>query len=662
MFSCLAILIVLIGLFPGPADTAVLTAGDLAPYGAPDNALNVADLVILQRMVNDELIPSPAERLVADVAPLGSPDGQLNAADLLILQRAILGTIVLDPIVTTPVAVQISSSIDDVEERFDGTIATTSSDLELVLDGAGNQTVGMRFTDIYVPQGATILDAYIQFTTDEPTSGITTLSIEGEAHDNAPLFTNTDFNVSSRQRTAAAVPWSPPPWLTVGEASIDQQTPDLSPIIQEIVDRPGWQAGNSLAFLVTGTGERVALSFNGSPAGAPTFHVEYAGLPINLPPLVDAGLDSGIVLPTNNIALNGTVVDDGLPGGMLITTWSHVGGTGAGTVSFDDASLLNTTATFTQDPGSYILRLTADDTELLAFDELTVLVDVQGAVASISQTTHFLTGYTPAGIPRTIPSIDPAGISFHDTSSRLFLSDSEINEVMPVWDVIQANVFETSLAGDILFAQYDLTQNPGNQSFRNLEPTGITFCTHDNHFYFTNDDAKRVYRTSYDGSSFLTTDVVSTLPSANDPEGISCDPTAQRLYVITGGIRILVYSYNSGFVLEQVIDLVTTAGDPAGIPSDPEGIAFDSVSGHLFVVSDPDEAIFEYTINGVFIKKFDISGYTPSPISPQGLAIGPASVNPGELSFYIADAGVDNDIDPNERDGIIFEALILRAP
>jgi hypothetical protein len=61
----------------------------------------------------------------------------------------------------------------------------------------------------------------------------------------------------------------------VREAGPDQQTPDLSPVIQEIVDRPGWSSGNALAIIITGSGKRVAESFNGDANGAPLLHLRY---------------------------------------------------------------------------------------------------------------------------------------------------------------------------------------------------------------------------------------------------------------------------------------------------------------------------------------------------------------------------------------------------
>ena len=75
----------------------------------------------------------------------------------------------------------------------------------------------------------------------------------------------------------SAVLWSPPPWSTVGAVGPEQRTPDLSVVLSEIVNRPGWASGQSLVFLISGTGRRVAASQDGDPAGAPTLHIEYGG-------------------------------------------------------------------------------------------------------------------------------------------------------------------------------------------------------------------------------------------------------------------------------------------------------------------------------------------------------------------------------------------------
>jgi VCBS repeat-containing protein len=149
----------------------------------------------------------------------------------------------------------------------------------------------MRFTGIDIPQGAIITAASIQFQTDETDSVATSLEIRGQDADDTATFTSEDGNISSRPVTAASVDWAPAAWTSVGEAGADQRTPDLSQIIQEIVDRPGWASGNAMAIIVTGTGERTAESYNGSPSSAPLLHIEFDANP-NTPPVAVAGANT----------------------------------------------------------------------------------------------------------------------------------------------------------------------------------------------------------------------------------------------------------------------------------------------------------------------------------------------------------------------------------
>jgi hypothetical protein len=137
------------------------------------------------------------------------------------------------------------------------------------------QTVGLRFRSVAVPQGATIVAAWVQLEVDETGTGSTALILRGEAQNDAAVFATATGNVSSRTRTTASVSWSPAGWSPVGVAGAAQRTPSLVPVIQEIVNRPGWVSGNALALIVTGTGKRVAVAFDGKPAGAPLLHLEF---------------------------------------------------------------------------------------------------------------------------------------------------------------------------------------------------------------------------------------------------------------------------------------------------------------------------------------------------------------------------------------------------
>gem|GEM_PF-712013 len=175
---------------------------------------------------------------------------------------------------------QVSSSGDDVEESQDGSyIYMTSTDLELVYDASnnqGNQVVGMRFTGIDIPPDAEITNAWVQFTTDASSTDSTSLLIKGELSENSQPFSSLQFNVSSRQATTSQINWdNVPEWPTAGIAGPDQRSPDIASIITEITGQDGWISGNPITIIISGSGKREAVSYNGSPAEAPKLIIVY---------------------------------------------------------------------------------------------------------------------------------------------------------------------------------------------------------------------------------------------------------------------------------------------------------------------------------------------------------------------------------------------------
>ena len=148
---------------------------------------------------------------------------------------------------------------DDAEEIIStGQVITSSSSLEMTyFSYYGNQTIGLRFPYIEIPKGANIISAYIEFTATGSSSGSTNLTFYGEDTDNAHTFTTSNYDISSRQKTTAKLNWNNiPSWSN----SHQYQTPDMSSIIQEIVNRDGWFPGNNMAIIVNGTGTRTARS------------------------------------------------------------------------------------------------------------------------------------------------------------------------------------------------------------------------------------------------------------------------------------------------------------------------------------------------------------------------------------------------------------------
>ena len=173
---------------------------------------------------------------------------------------------------------------DDLEEVMApsggdtvGDLDPGSSDLELGTEGPPdpNQAVALRYlnVDIGQGQGSTIQSANLQFTVDEDDNEVTSVRIFGELTPNSPLLDHTSpFNLTGRNLTTSSVVWSNiPVWPdTHGvDAGPDQLTPDLVPIVQEIVNQAGWASGNAMTFIIfpdpldNDTGERTAVSYNG---------------------------------------------------------------------------------------------------------------------------------------------------------------------------------------------------------------------------------------------------------------------------------------------------------------------------------------------------------------------------------------------------------------
>lgn len=248
--------------------------GTVNDDGLPNNQLNV-----LWRLVNGpgavnfgnpNAVDTTATFSVAGsyTLQLAASDGVLSGSDTLLV------TVNPTSSGVASVSVRVAAKEDDAEQRSSSKPDLTSSDLELVTDSTV-QIVGMRFRNVVIPKGATITNAYLQFQTDETDSRQVNLFIQGEASDNGAIFAATTNNLSARPRTAAVVNWAPAPWLTVDVAGPDQRTPNLASVVQEIVNRPGWQPGNAVVILITGTGRRTAEAYDGAPTAAPLLYIEY---------------------------------------------------------------------------------------------------------------------------------------------------------------------------------------------------------------------------------------------------------------------------------------------------------------------------------------------------------------------------------------------------
>ena len=179
--------------------------------------------------------------------------------------------------------IRVSQSSDDAEEYVsNASVTVTGNNYGMAYDDSQQQIVGVRFQNVAVPLGATILSAELEFVAKESDSDTGfTLRIQGEDADDAPTFASTNASVSDGSRTGALVDWAGPDAWTTNNTYV---TPDISTLVKEIVDRPGWTSGNSMAFTIvnapSSTGSnakrRVSYTYNSDPSRAPLLRISYA--------------------------------------------------------------------------------------------------------------------------------------------------------------------------------------------------------------------------------------------------------------------------------------------------------------------------------------------------------------------------------------------------
>lgn len=172
---------------------------------------------------------------------------------------------------------QVSSGNNDAEEQVsNGDMNRGSSDLEFFLDGSKKQLIGIRFKNLDIPQGTEIKSAVLEFEVDKQESGDVSVYIWGQDHDDPGRFSNSDDDISDRTKTTARVDWDNLPDVPRNEKV---RSPDVSSIVQEIVDRGGWSSNNDMVFIIgekSGTGHREYESYNGEKTAAPKLIVELA--------------------------------------------------------------------------------------------------------------------------------------------------------------------------------------------------------------------------------------------------------------------------------------------------------------------------------------------------------------------------------------------------
>lgn len=171
----------------------------------------------------------------------------------------------------------IGASTDDCTATATA-IFLTANDLEVGKNGSDvASNAGFRWLGVSVPSGATIESAYIKFTSNRANFGTVNTELEGEAADN-PITFSTLVDYNGRSRTVEKVSW---PNVGSWSDGVQYDTPDLSSIIQEIINRPGWASGNALVLFWNDDGSSAYISrhpkaYDLSPSLSAELYITYS--------------------------------------------------------------------------------------------------------------------------------------------------------------------------------------------------------------------------------------------------------------------------------------------------------------------------------------------------------------------------------------------------
>ncbi len=166
----------------------------------------------------------------------------------------------------------------------------------------------MLFTNVAVPKGATIKSAFLRLYAGGDRGSTVNTQIYGNKIANAVAPTDlTEY--SALALTTAFTTWDGVSAQYPIGAGQPILSPDISSVVQEIVDQTGWNKNNALQIIWKNNGSDQYYSiwqYDGSAAKAATLIVEYSiayiWIESNDFHLIDAEAVERVLAPTNNIA------------------------------------------------------------------------------------------------------------------------------------------------------------------------------------------------------------------------------------------------------------------------------------------------------------------------------------------------------------------------
>lgn len=166
-----------------------------------------------------------------------------------------------------------AASDDAVETLTTGTVTLNEPVISLGEDATDSSSnrVALKFSELRIPSGVVINSAQLVVNSASTEFGSAAFQIRAENTANSEEITSDTFNISSRPQTTLVRNWFPGSW----QANTNYESPDIGPLIQNVINKSDWCGGSSLTLLIEGTGTRTINSFDSSSNDAPLLLIDY---------------------------------------------------------------------------------------------------------------------------------------------------------------------------------------------------------------------------------------------------------------------------------------------------------------------------------------------------------------------------------------------------
>jgi sugar lactone lactonase YvrE len=268
------------------------------------------------------------------------------------------------------------------------------------------------------------------------------------------------------------------------------------------------------------------------------------------------------------------------------------------------------------------------------------------------------------------PSTDPTGLTYDPRSHKFWISDSEVDETA-LWK--HRNLFLANRLGAL-----QKTRRVDNAT---VEPEGISWYPRGKSLFVVDDDKDAIFRfgRGRDGKLGTGDDKVRKLVNtlrygSGDAEGVTWHSRRGKLDMLiwTDAGTTKIYEVKRGRdhrfgtkddVMKRQFATSTFTGPGDRHFADPNGVYFDRKTSHLFTVDSKKHFVLETTLAGKFVQTINMPFCRDDPVCRgfSDLVFAPGT-DGSPRRLYLTDRGVDNDVDPNENDGRLYQVKLVNVP